>query len=60
MSANLNRRDFLKKTAAASTGAALALSFEEKALLAAIVKKPAARVPGGSIKGLPMDRLCFS
>ena len=57
MSANLNRRNFLKKTAAASTGAALALSFEEKALLAAIAKKPAARVPGGSIKGLPMGKI---
>ena len=57
MSANLNRRNFLKKTAAVSTGAALALSFEEKALLAAIAKKPAARVPGGSIKGLPMGKI---
>ncbi len=57
MSANLNRRNFLKKTAAASTGAVLALSFEEKALLAAIAKKPAARVPEGSIKGLPMGKI---
>ncbi len=53
MSANLNRRNFLKKTAAASTGAALALSFEEKALLAAITKKP----QRGSIKGLPMGKI---
>ncbi len=57
MSGNLNRRNFLKKTAAASAGATLALSFEEKALLAAIVKKPAARLPGGSIKGLPMGKI---
>jgi hypothetical protein len=57
MSGNLNRRNFLKKTAAVSTGAALALSFEEKALLAAIAKKPAARVPEGSIKGLPMGSI---
>ncbi len=57
MSGNLNRRNFLKKTAAASTGAALALSFEEKALLAAIAKKPAVRVPEGSIKGLPMGKI---
>lgn len=57
MSGNLNRRNFLKKTAVASTGAALALSFEEKALLAAIVKKPAARVPEGSVKGLPMGKI---
>jgi len=57
MSGNLNRRNFLKKTTAVSTGAALALSFEEKALLAAIGKKPAARVPEGSIKGLPMGKI---
>ncbi len=53
MSENLNRRSFLKKSAAVSTGAALALSFEEKALLAAIAKKP----QRGSIKGLPMGRI---
>ncbi len=57
MSENLNRRSFLKKSAAASTGAALALSFEEKALLAATGKKPAVKVPGGSIKGLPMGKI---
>ncbi len=57
MSGHLNRRNFLKKTAAASTGAALALSFEEKVLLAAIAKKPAVRVPEGSIKGLPMGKI---
>ncbi len=53
MSGNLNRRNFLKKTTAVSTGAALALSFEEKALLAATTKKP----QRGSIKGLPMGRI---
>ncbi len=57
MSENLNRRSFLKRTAAASTGATFALSFEEKALLAAIAKKSAARLPGGSIKGLPMGKI---
>ncbi len=57
MSDELNRRSFLKKSAAVSTGAALALSFEEKALLAAIGKKPAAEAPGGSIKGLPMGKI---
>ncbi len=57
MSGNLNRRNFLKKTTAVSTGAALALSFEEKALLAAIAKKPAARKPEDSIKGLPMGKI---
>ncbi len=57
MSGNINRRNFLKKSAALSTGAALALSFEEKALLAALTNKPAPRMPGGSIKGLPMGKI---
>jgi hypothetical protein len=57
MSENINRRNFLKKSAALSTGAALALSFEEKALLAAMTNKPAPRMPGGSIKGLPMGKI---
>ncbi len=43
----------MKKTTAVSTGAALALSFEEKALLAAITKK----TQRGSIKGLPMGKI---
>lgn len=57
MSENINRRNFLKKSAALSTGAAIALSFEEKALLAATANKPAPRMPGGSIKGLPMGKI---
>jgi hypothetical protein len=57
MSDNINRRNFLKKSAALSTGAALALSFEEKALLAAMTNKPAPRMPGGSIKSLPMGKI---
>ncbi|MCP4607253.1 MAG: twin-arginine translocation signal domain-containing protein [Planctomycetes bacterium] len=57
MSENINRRNFLKKSAALSTGAALALGFEEKALLAAATNKPAPRTPGGSIKGLPMGKI---
>ena len=57
MSENINRRNFLKKSAALSTGAALALSFEEQALLAAISNKPAPRTPGSSIKGLPMGKI---
>ena len=57
MSENINRRNFLKKSAALSTGAAIALSFEEKALLGAISNKPASRKPGGSIKGLPMGKI---
>jgi len=57
MSEKMNRRKFLKKSAAVSTGAAIALSFEEKALLAAMTNKPAPRTPGGSIKGLPMGKI---
>jgi hypothetical protein len=57
MSGNINRRNFLKKSAAVSTGAALALSFEEKALLAAMTNKPAPKMPRGSIKGLPMGKI---
>ncbi len=57
MSENLNRRNFLKKTAAVSTGAALGLSFEEKALLAAMAKKASAKVDGGSVTGLPMGKI---
>ena len=57
MSDNLNRRNFLKKSLAASPAVALALSFEEKALLAATAKKPAATMPGGSVKDLPMGKI---
>ncbi len=57
MSGNINRRNFLKKSAAVSTGAALALSFEEKALFAAMTNKPAPRTPRDSIKGLPMGKI---
>jgi hypothetical protein len=57
MSEDLNRRGFLKKSAAVSTGAAIGLSFEEKALLAATARKPAATVTGGSVRGLPMGKI---
>ena len=57
MPENLNRRNFLKKSVIASPAAALALSLEEKALLAASARKPAAVVPGGSAKGMPMGRI---
>jgi hypothetical protein len=57
MSENLNRRNFLKKSVIASPAAALALSFEEKALLGATSRKPAAVVPGGSAKGIPMGKI---
>lgn len=57
MSDNLNRRNFLKKSVIASPAAALALSLEEKALLGASARKPAAVVPGGSTKGMPMGKI---
>jgi len=57
MSENINRRNFLKKSAAISAGAAIASSFEEKALLATMTNKPAPRTPGSSIKGLPMGKI---
>jgi hypothetical protein len=56
MSDNVNRRDFLKKSIVAPT-AALALSFEEKALLAATAGKSAAVTPAGSAKGMPMGKI---
>ena len=57
MSENINRRGFLKKSVIAPAATALALSFEERALLAATARKPAAAVPGGSIKGLPLGKI---
>jgi hypothetical protein len=56
MSETLDRRGFLKKSIVASTGAALGLSLEEKALLAQEGKdktRPDAELPQGDIKGLP-------
>ncbi|MHC4560561.1 MAG: hypothetical protein ACYS80_25050, partial [Planctomycetota bacterium] len=56
MPENLNRRGFLKKSVITPAAAAFALSFEERALLAAAAK-PVAAVPAGSIKGLPMGKI---
>jgi hypothetical protein len=56
MPENLNRRGFLKKSIVAPT-AALALSLEERALLAATTGKPAAAMPAGSAKGLPTGKI---
>jgi hypothetical protein len=56
MSSNVNRRGFLKKSMVAPA-AALALSFEEKALVASSGRKPAAGMPGGAIKGLPVGKI---
>jgi len=64
MSQSLDRRSFLRKSALASTGAAVALSFEEQALLAkqpdraATTTKPtAADFPRGKIGRLSISRL---
>ena len=57
MSDSLNRRNFLKKSVIASPAAALALSLEEKALLGASARKPAAVAPGGSATGMPMGKI---
>ncbi|GAF74091.1 unnamed protein product, partial [marine sediment metagenome] len=57
------RRDFLKNSLIASAGAISALSFEEKALLAAAKKSPSKRgktniaVPKGPVKGLQTGKL---
>ena len=57
MSEGLNRRSFLKRTAAIPTAAALTMSFEEKALLARMSEKPAPGAPRGSVKGLPTGKI---
>jgi len=57
MSENLNRRSLLKKSIITPTAAALALSFEEKALLARMTKKPVPTAPGDSVKGSPMGKI---
>jgi hypothetical protein len=56
MSDNVNRRGFLKKSIVTPT-AAIALSFEEKALLAASIRKPAAVTPVSSAKEMPMGKI---
>lgn len=55
MSKDLNRREFFKKSLVSSAVVTSALSFEEKALLAAM-KKPA-KPPVDSLKGLPVGRI---
>ncbi len=57
MSKNLNRRNLLKKSIITPAAATLALSLEEKALLAELAKKPAVSAPSGSAKGLPMGKI---
>ncbi|MBL7154437.1 MAG: hypothetical protein ISS79_12050, partial [Phycisphaerae bacterium] len=57
MSSETNRRGFLMKSVAASAGAALGLSFEEKALAAQAAKKPVAVASAENTKGLPMGKI---
>ena len=57
MSSETNRRSFLKKSVAASAGAAFGLGFEEQALMAQAAKKPVAVASAGEIKGLPMGKI---
>ncbi len=56
MSDRLNRRGFLRKSIVAPA-AALAMSFEEEALIASTGTKPATIIPGGAIKGLPVGKI---
>jgi len=57
MTENINRRNFLKKSAIVSAGAALGFSFEEKALLAKDKKTPALKIPQGSLKAIPKGKI---
>jgi hypothetical protein len=58
MSNKLDRRDFLKKSLAGSAAGALALSLEEKALLAqASRKKGASAAPAAATGDLPMGKI---
>ena len=56
MSPSLNRRGFLKRSLIASTGAALGLSLEEKALLAETEQKTQSQ-QNSSIKDMPMGKI---
>jgi hypothetical protein len=57
MSNRLDRRDFLKRSLAGSAAGAMALSFEERALLAQASKPPAPPAPAASAGDMPMGRL---
>jgi len=58
MSNKLDRRDFLKKSLAGSAAGAMALSLEEKALLAqASQKKPASPAPAGATGDMPIGKI---
>ncbi|HUT28192.1 MAG TPA: twin-arginine translocation signal domain-containing protein [Sedimentisphaerales bacterium] len=56
MSGNFNRREFVKTSAAASAGAILGLSLEEKALLAQQAKE-SKKTPVASAKDMPAGKI---
>jgi len=53
----MNRRRFLRNSAMVSAGAALALSLEEKTLLAKMSERSSALQPGSSGKGIPSGQI---
>ena len=61
MSSKLDRRDFLKKSLAGSAAGAMALSFEEQALLAQASRqkreKAASAAPAGATGEMPMGKI---
>jgi len=58
MTENVNRRNFIKKSMIASTGAALGLSLEQKALSAAPAGDDSAKsMPTGKIGNVQISRL---
>jgi hypothetical protein len=57
MSHKLDRRDFLKKSLAGSAAGALALSFEERALLAQAARPATSKTPTAATGDFPTGRL---
>src|SRR4030042_1436120 len=57
MSKKLNRRKFLKDSIIASAGAAIAMSLEERILLAGQASESSRPDVGTSVKGLPIGKI---
>ena len=57
MSKRIDRRRFIKKSLATSTGAAMAFGFEDRALLARAESASDAPRPASASKGLPMGKI---
>jgi len=57
MTDKVSRRGFLRRSAMVSAGAAMALSFEEKALLAQVAATAGTAQLKGSAKGLPRGKI---